>query len=95
MKIRKNDKIKIVRGKDKGKESVVERVLTKTDKVYAKDVNIYKKHSKGRGIIEMVRALPVTNVQLICPKCEKPTRVGFRLEKGKKVRFCKKCEEAI
>jgi large subunit ribosomal protein L24 len=95
MKLRKNDKIKIVRGKDRGKESVVERVLPKSGKIYAKDMNVVKKHEKGRGIIDVVKPMQASNVMIICPKCSKATRVGFKIEKGKKIRFCKQCQAEI
>ncbi len=93
MKLRKNDKIKIVRGKDKGKESVIERVLPKSGKIYAKDINIVKKHAKGRGIIDLIKPVQASNVMVICPNCNKPTRVGYKVEKEKKTRFCKQCQK--
>lgn len=95
MKLRKNDKIKVIAGKDKGKESVVERALPSKGKVYAKDVNIAKKHVKGQGIIDLLRPIEVSNVALVCPKCGKVTRVGFKVKDGKKVRICRKCQEEI
>ena len=97
MKIKKGDKVKILKGKDRGRESTVERVLPKEGKVLVSGLNVYKKavrptqqNQKG-GIFEVTKPLPVENVMLICPKCKKPTRVGYRIEEGKKRRICKKC----
>lgn len=100
LKIRKGDKVKVVSGKDKGRQGVVEKVFPKKEKVLVAGVNIYKKHSKPRkegekgGIIDMVRPLTISKVQLICPKCNKVTRVGQRPGE-KKSRICRKCEESI
>ena len=97
LKLQKNDEVKIVRGKDKGKTGKVERVLPKEKKVLIPGVNEFKRHQKGRmkgqrsEIITIVKPLPVSNVKLLCPKCHQPVRVGFTLEKDKKVRICKKC----
>lgn len=95
MKIRKNDKVKIISGKESGKEVIVEKVLTKTDRVYLEGANIVKKHMKGKGIIEIPKSMDVSNVLLVCPKCSKTTRIGLRQENNKKVRYCKKCKETI
>lgn len=102
MKIKKNDKVKVMAGKDKGREGVVEKVFLKEDKVLVIGVNMYKKHKKSRGerdkggIIDITKPLPVANVSLICPKCGKATRVGYLLDKtGGKSRICKKCKEII
>lgn len=95
MKIRKNDKVKVIRGKDRGKESVVEKVLVKSGKLYLKDVNIYKKHAKGRGVVDIIKPIQASNVMVICSKCNQPTRIGIREENGKKIRFCKQCQKEI
>jgi len=101
MKIRKGDKVKVIYGKDKGKEGVVEKVYQKAKKVLIAGVNLYKKHIKKNqkmpqgGIIDIPRPLAVSKVMLICPKCKKPTRVGFLKEEKKKLRVCKKCESKI
>jgi len=101
MKIKKGDKVKVIYGKDKGKEGVVEKVYKKTNKVLIPGVNLYKKHIKKNekmpqgGIIDIPRPLDVSKVMLICPKCKKPTRVGFFKEGKKKFRICKKCESKI
>ena len=101
MKIRKGDKVRIVKGKDRSRENTVEKVLTKEGKVIVSGLNIYKKairptqkNQKG-GIVEVSRPLPVENVMLICPKCQKPTRAGYRIEEGEKRRICKKCQSTL
>lgn len=101
MKIKKGDKIKVISGKDKGREGVVERVYTKANKILIPGVNIYKKHIKKNekmpqgGTVEVPRPLDVAKIVLICPKCKKTTRVGYELAKNKKYRICKKCKSKI
>jgi large subunit ribosomal protein L24 len=101
MKIKKGDKVRVIKGKDKGRESTVEKVLLKEGKVVVAGLNIYKKAVRPRqqsqkgGIVEITRPLPVENVMLICPKCQKPTRVGYNIEGDKKFRFCKKCQQVF
>lgn len=101
MKIKKQDKVKITAGKDKGREGVVENVFGKKGKVLVQGVNLYKKHVKPRGsgrpggIVEMARPLPMGNIALICPVCAKITRVGFKRQNDKKIRICRKCGKEI
>lgn len=102
MKIKKNDKVKVMAGKDKGREGVVKKVFLKENKVLVSGINMYKKHKKSRGdkdksgIIDITKPLPTANVSLICPKCGKTTRVGYLVDKtGSKSRICKKCKEVI
>ncbi len=101
MKLRKGDQVKIVRGKDKGKTGTIDAVDAKNNKVVVPGVNMYKRHKKAKTqnetseIVSIVKSLPVSNVQLICTKCHLPTRVGFRMEKDKKVRICRKCQQAL
>ena len=102
MKIRKNDTILVIVGKDKGKKGKVRRALPKQEKVVVDGINMVKRHSKTQGqakqggIIEMEAPLRISNVMLICNKCDKPTRVGFRLlDSGKKTRVCRTCYEVI
>lgn len=99
-KIKVGDKVKVTAGKDKGRKGVVEKVLLKKGKVLIPGINMYKKHVKGfqgqkGGIYDIPRPLPFANVALLCPKCKKPTRVGFRLAGNEKVRVCKKCNKEI
>ena len=102
MKIRKNDTVLIIVGKDKGKKGKVRRSLPRKGKVLIDGLNMVKRHSRTRGqarqagIIEMEAPLDISNVMLVCNKCDKPTRVGFRiLDDGKKTRICRICHEII
>lgn len=102
MKIKKNDKVYITSGKDKGKTGEVSRVLTSSNKVIVTGINLVKKAVKpskkqaAGGIIEIAKPLPVSNVALVCPKCGKPTRIGISIAKdGKKARLCKKCQAIV
>lgn len=101
MKLRKGDQVKVVTGKDKGKTGTIDSVMAKSNKVVVSGVNMYKRHKKARTqnetseIVTIVKPLSVANVQLICTKCNLPTRVGFRMEKDKKVRICRKCQQAL
>ena len=101
MKIKANDKVKIVAGKDRGKEGKVLQVFTDSDRVVVEGLNIMKKHlrpkkhgDKGQ-VIELSAPLCVANVMLLCPKCGKVTRVGYRQDGDKKKRICRKCKEFI
>jgi len=101
MKLKKGDNVKVVRGKDKGKTGKIDLVFPKIGKVLVNNVNLYKRHLKARSqtkpseIVTLTKPLPQENVILICPKCHKETRVGYRIEKGVKSRICKKCEAEI
>lgn len=101
MKIKKGDEVIITAGKDNGKKGKVEKVLHKKDAVLLPGLNIYKRHLKKRdeknpgGIVEFSRPIPVGNVALLCPKCGKVTRVGFKVSENKKVRVCRKCDATI
>lgn len=110
MKIHKNDKVKILSGKDKGKTGKVIQVFCKGDKnrVVVDGINLLKKNIKSRGegqkgqIVELSAPLDASNVKLICPKCNKETRVNSKIlepkdekEKNQKVRICNKCKEVI
>ena len=99
-KIKKGDKVKILLGKDSGREGSVDKVLGKTNQVVVSGVNIYKRSVKKMGetqggIIDLVKPVDISNVVLICPNCGKPTRVGFKVEKDSKIRICKKCGKEI
>lgn len=101
MKLKKGDKVKIMIGKDHGKEGAIEKVWPKSGRVTIPGINIIKRHLKSRGqgnpggIIDVVRPLPEANVALVCPKCKKVTRVGYKLLKDTKVRICRKCGQEI
>ncbi|HEX9808417.1 MAG TPA: 50S ribosomal protein L24 [Alphaproteobacteria bacterium] len=99
--IRKGDTVMVLTGKDKGKKGSVLKVLPREDRVLVQGVNMVKRHSRGGagqapGIIDKEAPIHVSNVALIDPKENKPTRVGFRvLEGGRKVRFAKRSGEVI
>jgi large subunit ribosomal protein L24 len=101
MKLKKGDSVKVIRGKDKGKEGKIDQVFPKLDKVLVSNVNQYKRHLKARSqtkpseIVTLTKPLPEENVILICPKCHKTTRVGYKIEKDVKTRICKKCNSEI
>lgn len=101
MKIIKGDKVKILIGKDRGREGEVIRSIPKNGKVVVKGLNLFKKHIKPSqnqpgSIVEKERALIVSKVALICPECKKTTRVGYQLDKtGDKYRICKKCHALV
>ena len=95
MKIQKGDKVKILLGKDRGKEGKVEYVLGKESKVFVGGINLSKRHVRKHGnmeggIIEIPKPLNVSNVALICPNCNKITRIGFKTTADTKVRICRK-----
>lgn len=102
MNIKKEDMVLVIAGKDKGKKGKVRQVMSKDNLVVVEGVNIIKRHMKPRsqarqaGIIEREAPIQVSNVLLICSKCNKPVRVRSKvLEDGKRVRVCGKCEEVI
>ena len=101
MKLKKGDNVKIVLGKDKGKEAKIEKVFSKTQKVLVHGINQYKRHLKARSqgqpseIVTITKPMPLYNVALICPHCKLPTRIGFRIEKNDKIRVCRKCDKKI
>lgn len=100
--IKKNDTVKVIAGKDKGKSGKVLRLIPKKDRVIVEKVNMVKRHmkpsqqSRQGGILEKESPIHVSNLMLICSKCTDPTRVGHKvLDDNRKVRYCKKCEEVI
>jgi large subunit ribosomal protein L24 len=101
MKLRKGDKVKVITGKDKGRQGMVEKVYANSGKVTIPGVNIYKKHIKKNekmpqgGVVEIPRPIVVGKLMLICPKCGKATRTGYELKNKKKNRICKKCHSTI
>src|SRR3989338_2903572 len=100
MKIKKGDKVKILLGKDSGKEGNVEFVVGKDNRVFVSGANLYKRHVKKMqniegGIIEIPKSIDVSNVALICPSCNKPTKVGYQKNADIKMRICRKCKKEI
>lgn len=103
MKIRKGDTVKVLSGKDRGKEGQVKLVLPKVGKVVVSGVNVMKRHSKPqnvnnnkeKGIIDFEAPISVSKVMLIDPKTKKSVRVGFKIENNKKIRVSKKSGKPI
>jgi large subunit ribosomal protein L24 len=103
MSIRKNDEVVVRAGKDRGKRGRVLMVIADKNRVVIEGVNIIKRHTKANpqknikgGLVEREAPLHASNVQLVCPECGKPTRIGKKiLEDGRKVRVCRKCEGVV
>jgi large subunit ribosomal protein L24 len=101
MNIKKDDKVVVLSGKDKGKQGKILTADPKAEKVIVEGVNVATKHQKPRkqgeegGIIKVETPIYASKVQLVCPKCGKATRVGHKIVDGKKTRVCKKCGAEI
>lgn len=100
IKFKVNDNVKIMLGKDKGRNAKIEKIFPVEGKAVIEGVNLYKKHVKGfgdvkSGIYDIPRPVVFSKIALICPKCKKITRVGFKLVGKEKVRICKKCRKEI
>ncbi len=100
MKLKKNDEVIVTQGKDLGKKGKVEKVFPESQKVLIAGVNLYKKHVKGfgdvkGGVYDIPRPLSFGKIALVCPKCKKITRVGFKFAGREKVRICRKCGKEI
>ncbi|MFV8829670.1 50S ribosomal protein L24 [Alkalihalobacterium sp. APHAB7] len=101
MHVKKGDTVKVISGKDKGKQGVILEAFPKKDRVLVEGVNIVKKHAKPSqdnpqgGIVSKEAAIHVSNVMIIDPKTGEPTRIGYKVEEGKKVRIAKKSGEAL
>lgn len=100
--IKKDDKVKIIAGKDKGKIGKVLSIKGKDSRIVVENINMIKKHARPSakhrqgGIIETEAPIHWSNLLLICSKCVKPARIKMkRLEDGKKIRVCRKCNEII
>ncbi|MFQ6049944.1 MAG: 50S ribosomal protein L24 [Candidatus Paceibacterales bacterium] len=101
MKIHKGDTVLIISGKYRGKKSKILRVFPKERRILVEGVNLVKKHQKPKRtgekgqIVEMPSPIDVSNAKLICSKCGKATRAGYKMVEGKKYRICKKCGKEI
>jgi len=102
VKIHKNDTVLIISGKDRGKKAKVLKVFPRENKILVEGVNLIKKHKKPKKtgekgqILQMPAPIYLSKTKLICPKCLKPTRVGYKInEKKIKARICKKCGKEI
>lgn len=97
MKVKKNDTVLVITGKDAGKTAKVLVALPKDNKIVVDGVNVQKKHKKARSaqevssIVNQSGAIDASNVLVVCPACGKATRVAYKIEGDKKIRICKKC----
>jgi len=103
MKIRKGDTVEVISGNDRGVRGEVNLVMPKQGRIVVSGVKVIKKHQRRTGnvrtqfgIIERESPIRVCNVALVCPHCDRPTRVGYRVSPdGHKERICRKCKESI
>ena len=102
IRLKKNDLVEVITGRDRGKRGKVLRVLTDKGRVLVEHVNMIKKHQRPTqklrqgGIIEREGPLAISNVLVICPRCDKPSRTGTQvLADGRKVRICRRCSEPV
>jgi large subunit ribosomal protein L24 len=100
--IRKNDSVIVIGGKERGKTGKVLRVMPDKDAVVIERLNMVKRHTKPRGpqqpggIVEKEAAIHASNIMILCDKCNAPVRVGHKtLADGKKIRICRRCNEAL
>ena len=100
--LKTGDKVRVITGKDKGKEGTIKKTLAKENRVIVEGVNMIKKHLKARkqndptGIVDREGSIDASNLMLVCPKCGKPTRVAHVVNAdGSKNRVCKKCGAVI
>jgi large subunit ribosomal protein L24 len=100
--IKKNDSVSILAGKDRGKKGKVLSVLAKRDKAIVEGINLVKKHMRPTrdnpkgGIIAVEKPIQISNIMLVCPRCNKRTKIGTKkLSDGTKKRVCKKCQEIL
>ena len=102
MKIKKDDTVLVIAGKDKGKKGKVRFAYPEKNKIMIEGVNMIKKHAKAKpqvkqaGIIEREAAIAVSDVMLVCAKCNKPARIGYKtLQDGRKAIVCRACGEVV
>jgi large subunit ribosomal protein L24 len=102
LRVKRDDTVQILAGRERGKRGKVREVHVKDDRVIVAEVNIAKRHMKpGRnarqaGIIDVEQPLHISNVGIVCAKCDRPVRIGARqLEDGRRVRVCKRCGEQL
>ena len=101
MKIKKNDIILVMSGKDKGKKGKVIKVFPETSKIVVENINLVKKHvrAKKQGekgqVVAITKAFHASKVKLVCPKCGQAARIGYKIMESGKFRICKKCKQEI
>jgi large subunit ribosomal protein L24 len=100
-KVRREDTVRVVTGRERGKTGVVRQVMRAEGRVVVAGVNVVKRHMRPRadrpgGIIEREAPLHVSNVMVVCKSCSKPTRVAFRFrDDGRKIRYCRRCSQSL
>jgi large subunit ribosomal protein L24 len=101
-KIRRNDTVRVMAGKDRGRQGEVRQVFPVRGRAIVTGVNMSRRHQRARsasepgGIVDVEAPIHVSNLRVVCPSCGQPVRVGFRLlDDGRKVRYCKRCDEAV
>ena len=100
-KIRRGDTVRVIQGKETGKQGKILRVIPEDNRVVVERVNFIKRHVRPTqrnpqgGVIEREAPLPISNVMLVCPGCGEAARVGMREEGDEKVRYCKKCDVTV
>src|SRR5436309_2790797 len=101
MKLKKGDNVLIISGKDKGRTAKILKSLVKEGKILVEGMNLKKKHIKPKKegekgqVLAVATPLDASNVKLVCPKCGKATRLGYKITGNKKFRICKKCQSEI
>ena len=101
MKVKKNDTVLVIAGKDSGKTAKVVEARPQSNTVVVEGINIQKRHTKPRnaqdvgGIKDKLGAIDASNVMVVCPACNKAVRVSYQIEGGKKIRVCKKCGKPL
>jgi len=101
MKLKKDDNVLVISGKDRGRKGKILEVIPKKGRIVVEGMNIHKKHRKPKSqgqkgeVIEAAASFDASNVKIICTKCTKPVRVGRKVTAEKKYRVCKKCGEEI
>lgn len=101
MNIKKNDNVIIIKGKDHGKSGKIEKVLVARGKAVIAGLNKAKKHIKPTkknphgGIVDLNQPINVSNLMIVCPSCNKATRISFKITKDKKIRICNKCKQTL
>ncbi|MBQ9238881.1 MAG: 50S ribosomal protein L24 [Treponema sp.] len=99
--IKRDDTVQVLTGKDRGKRGTVVRIVPKKDAVIVSGVNIVKKAMKRRseqeqgGIAEIEAPIHVSNVGIVCKKCGRPVKIGYKIDGDKKIRICRRCGEAL
>lgn len=94
--------VKVISGKDRGREGRVVLVLPKIERIVVEKINMIKKHKRQTddqkdpgGIVEVEAPIHISNVMIVCKSCNKPSRGGYKVKQNKKVRICKKCKKSL